>query len=779
MIKILGLFIVLLGLPMSVGGIYLWWLGGSAYYALAGSMLAASGWLIFKQQFIGVWLYIATYVITVIWSFWEADGQIWALLPRLFGMSLILVLLLPLSAKIPNSPLKLRQSYGLVSLVLISMFLVGGFYGSNKSDSQSLRAANNPSYDTDPSLLKVGADWPAYGGTYAARRSSPLQKINTDNVKNLERAWLFHTEDMPEDDSSTSKYAAETTPLKIGNLLYLCTATNILIALNANNGQQVWRHNPGVNKSAIPYSASCRGVAYYDDGSNSGDTCEKRIIEGTLDGRLIAVDAMTGKRCMKFANAGAADITIGMGEVEPGMAAMTSPPTIIKGVVVTGHQVTDGLSIDAPSGVLQGFDAVTGEHLWAWDMDQPNLTNRPSTGSFSRGTPNMWTTASGDEELGLVYMPMGNSAGDYLSSDRSAAEDRYSTALVAIDVLTGQPVWHFRAVDIDVWDYDLGSQATLVDFPTNNGTTPALILPSKQGDIYVLDRRTGKPLTEVIRKAAPAGGVEPSERANTQPFSGFHTLAKPVLTERDMWGMSPIDQMLCRIQFRQASYAGIYTPPTTKQPWIQYPGYNGGSDWGGIAVDTKQRIIVANYNDMPNYNRLVPRDETDERLASEKAGSHAALAPQKGAPYGIDVNAGWRMPFTQLLCKEPPYGGIRAIDLDTGEQLWDRPLGTARRNGPFGIPSMLPFNIGTPNNGGAVITAGGLVFIAAATDDLIRAIDINTGKTLWQDTLPAGGQATPMTYEHQGKQYVVIMAGGHHFMKTPIGDALIAYALPD
>jgi quinoprotein glucose dehydrogenase len=779
MIKILGLFIVLLGLPMLVGGIYLWWLGGSAYYALAGSMLAASGWLIFRQQFIGFWLYIVTYVITIIWSFWEADGQVWALLPRLFGMSLILVLLLPLSAKIQNSPLKPRRSYELASLVLISMFLVGGFYGSNTPDSQSLRAANNASYDTDPSPRKVGADWPAYGGSYAARRSSPLKQINTDNVKRLERAWLFHTEDMPEGDSSKSKYAAETTPLKIGNLLYLCTATNTLIALNADNGKQVWRHNPGVSESAIPYSASCRGVAYYDDGSNSGETCEKRIIEGTLDGRLIAVDAMTGKRCMKFANAGAADITVGMGEVEPGMVAMTSPPTIIKGVVVTGHQVKDGVSIDAPSGVLQGFDAVTGEHLWAWDMDQANLTNRPITGNFSRGTPNMWTTASGDEELGLVYMPMGNSAGDYLSSDRSAAEDRYSTALVAIDVLTGKPVWHFRAVDIDVWDYDLGSQATLVDFPTNNGTTPALILPSKQGDLYVLDRRTGKPLTQVIRKAAPAGGVEPSERASTQPFSGFHTLAKPPLTERDMWGMSPIDQMLCRIQFQQASYAGIYTPPTTKQPWIQYPGYNGGSDWGGIAVDTKQRIIVANYNDMPNYNRLIPRAETDERLASEKAGSHAALAPQKGAPYGIDVNAGWRMPFTGLLCKEPPYGGIRAIDLDTGKQLWDRPLGTARRNGPFGIPSMLPFNIGTPNNGGAVITAGGLVFIAAATDNLIRAIDIHTGKTLWQDILPAGGQATPMTYEHEGKQYVVIMAGGHHFMNTPIGDALIAYALPD
>jgi quinoprotein glucose dehydrogenase len=779
MIKILGLFIAFLGLPMSVGGIYLWWLGGSVYYALAGSMLVAAGWLIFRQRFIGVWLYILTYMITIIWAFWEADGQVWALLPRLFGLSLVLVLLLPLSAKMQHSPLKLKHSYGLASLVLISMCLVGGFYGSNKPVSASVIAADTSSYDTDPSLLKVGADWPAYGGTYAARRSSPLQQINTNNIRSLERAWIFHTGDMPEGDPSQSKYAAETTPLKIGDLLYLCTATNILIALDANNGQQVWRHNPGVKKTFIPYSASCRGVAYYEDGSHSGKACEKRIIEGTLDGRLIAVDAMTGERCMDFANAGAADITIGMGEVEPGMVAMTSAPTIIKGVVVTGHQVKDGVSVDAPSGVLQGFDALSGEHLWAWDMGQANLSNRPNTGSFTRGTPNMWTTASGDEELGLVYMPMGNSAGDYLSSKRSAAEDSYSTALVAMDVLTGKPVWHFRAVDIDVWDYDLGSQATLVDFPTNNGTTPALILPSKQGDIYVLDRLTGKPLTEVIRKMAPNGGVEPSERAKTQPFSGFHTLAKPPLTERDMWGMSPIDQMLCRIQFRQASYAGIYTPPTTKQPWIQYPGYNGGSDWGGVAVDTKQRIIVANYNDIPNYNRLIPRAETDALLLSEKAGSHAALAPQKGAPYGIDVNAGWRMPFTQLLCKEPPYGGIRAINLDTGEQLWDRPLGTARRNGPFGIPSMLPFNIGTPNNGGAVITAGGLIFIAAATDDLIRAIDINTGETLWQDTLPAGGQATPMTYEHQGKQYVVIMAGGHHFMNTPIGDALIAYALPD
>ena len=254
-----------------------------------------------------------------------------------------------------------------------------------------------------------------------------------------------------------------------------------------------------------------------------------------------------------------------------------------------------------------------------------------------------------------------------------------------------------------------------------------------------------------------------------------------------MWGMSPIDQMVCRIQFRRAKYDGFYTAPTADRRWIEYPGYNGGSDWGGVAVDTRRGVIVANYNDMPNYNRLVPRAEADAkgwaprseaRGGSLGSGAEGAGDPQAGTPYAIDVTAGWRLPITGLLCKEPPYGGIRAIDLKTGKTLWDRPFGSARTNGPFGIPSMLPIEIGTPNNGGAVVTAGGLVFIAAATDNLIRAIDLKTGKTVWQDVLPAGGQATPMTYEVNGRQYVAIMAGGHHFMETPIGDAVIAYALP-
>jgi quinoprotein glucose dehydrogenase len=343
--------------------------------------------------------------------------------------------------------------------------------------------------------------------------------------------------------------------------------------------------------------------------------------------------------------------------------------------------------------------------------------------------------------------------------------------------------WHFQTVRRDIWDYDLGSQPTLLDWQG----TPAILLPSKQGDIYILDRATGAPLTPVDELTdLPKGEVEPEYVADRQPWSPWHTLRKPPLEERDAWGFTPIDQLWCRIQFRRAAYDGYFTPPTAERPWIQYPGYNGGSDWGSVAVDTERGIIVANYNDIPNYNQLIERDdpnETDEYTtiaeAPETVGAPDNPAgPQAGSPYAIDVNAGWRNTATGVPCVRPPYGGIRAIDLETGETLWDRPLGTARRNGPFGIPSFLPFDIGTPNNGGSVVTASGLVFIAAATDNLFRAIDIETGETLWSEVLPAGGQANPITYEIDGRQVVMVTAMGHHFMETGVSDSVMAWALP-
>jgi len=786
--KILGVLILTLGIPQVLGGVYLLNLGGSFFYAINGVGLVIAGLYILRGKSLGALVYALVFLLTVVWSFVEADGSAWALVPRLLGSSIFMVAVLLLAPTLDKPLFSRSVAYAAVGGLILTGVAVGSLYGG-AAQHESMLATLPPlrAAHADPSTLTTGSDWPAYGGSYAARRASPLNQITPANVNRLERAWLFNTGDMPEGDPADSKYGAETTPLKVGDSLYLCTATNILFALDSGTGEEKWRYDPNVSEDYIPYTAACRGVAYYEvsgerdqDGGQPID-CATRIIEGTLDGRLVAVDAQTGRPCAGFGRNGEASIVVGMGKVEPGMVSMTSAPTIIQGVIVVGHQVKDGVSIDAPSGVLQGFDAVTGEHLWAWDMDQPELTGRPDKGEFSRGTPNMWTTASGDEELGYVYMPLGNSAGDYLSSDRSEAEDTYSTSLVALDVNSGKPAWHFRTVNHDVWDYDLGSQATLVDFPMRNGagSLRALILSTKQGDVYVLDRRTGEPITDVITRSAPGGGVEPGERSSTQPFSAYHTLAKPPLRERDMWGMSQIDQMICRIHYRRAAYDGIYTAPTSDRRWIQYPGYNGGSDWGGIAVDTARGIVVANYNDMPNYNRLVPRTLADERLKGQKGdSSHAALAPQAGAPYAVAVNAGWRMPVTGLLCKQPPYGGIRAFDLTSGEALWDRPLGTARQNGPFGIPSYLPFEIGTPNNGGAVVTAGGLIFIAAATDNLIRAIDLRSGETIWKDVLPAGGQATPMTYEHDGRQFVVIMAGGHHFMQTPIGDALVAYALP-
>ncbi len=787
--RTLGVVIALIGLILLAGGGWLVALGGSAYYLLAGAGLLASGFFLFRGKSFGAWIFLAIFVATVPWAFWESGLDAWALVPRLTGPAILLACVSLVSPTLDRGP---RWPVGLAGAALSMVFLALVFWGA---------AWLHPDRPIGPLPALAGAapaqapasDWPAWGGTFAGQRYSGLKQITSENVGQLERVWVAHTRDLPQ-GAGEGKYAAETTPLKIGNRLYLCSAKNILIALDAISGREIWRYDPKVSNAAIPYSASCRGVTAFRAPVSNPDRleltqgpraqpCSLRIIEGTLDGRIIAVDAETGRPCADFGLNGQVDIKQGMGVVYPGMAAITAPPVIVRGNIVTGHQVMDGQRNSAPSGVIQAFDAVTGERAWAWDMGRPGEYGQPEPDEeFTRGTPNMWTTASADENLGLVYLPMGNSAVDYWSSDRSPQENRYSTSLVALDAETGEPRWHFQTVHKDVWDYDLGSQASLVDLPDG---TPAILLPSKQGELYLLDRRTGEPLHTVEERPVPQGGVEPSERSPTQPFSGFATLRKPSLEERDMWGMTPIDQMICRIQYRQSAYEGYYTAPTTDRRWIQYPGYNGGSDWGSVAVDSRRGVIYANYNDMPNHNRLVPRSVADKKGwkprgpagNSGNGGPEGAGDPQVGTPYAIDVNAGWRLGLTQLLCKEPPYGGLRAIDLQTGKTLWDRPFGTARENGPWGLALGIPFTIGTPNNGGGVVTAGGLMFIAAATDNLIRAIDVETGETLWTDRLPGGGQANVMTYEEGGRQFVVIMAGGHHFMETPISDAVVAYAL--
>ncbi|MDX3908394.1 MAG: membrane-bound PQQ-dependent dehydrogenase, glucose/quinate/shikimate family [Sphingobium sp.] len=780
---ILGLIIAVIGAILAVGGAWLAALGGSLYYLLTGLAMIVAGTLLIRRRKAGGMLYILIFVATIVWALAEVGTDNWALVPRVIAPLVLLIatfLVLPVLSSSPN-----RWRLGIAaSVVLVVVTAVTAILFDRADDvgpSSPLPQMASPG--TDPAPMRAGADWPAYGGSYSARRFSPLAQITPDNVGSLKRVWAIHTGDLPSSDKIANTYGGENTPLKVGDNLYVCTPKNIVLSLDPATGRQRWRFDPRVPDAAIPYTAACRGVSYYAVASAPpAQPCATRLIFGTLDARLFAIDARTGARCQDFGRNGEVDTKIGMGHTPSGYVSINSPPTIIRNIVVTGHQVLDGQDRWAPSGAIRGFDAVTGKLRWAWDMMHPDWDGYPPQGqTWARGTPNMWTIASGDEALGLVYLPMGNAAADYYSSLRRPQERTFATSLVALDVTTGKPRWRFQAVRNDVWDYDFGAQATLVDWRG----TPALVLPSKQGDVYVLDRRTGRPLTPVGELRVPQGGVEPKQRSATQPVSLWHTLRKRDLTERDMWGMSPIDQMICRIQFRKASYKGFYTPPESDRRSIEYPGYNGGTDWGGIAVDPRRGVIIANYNDMPNYVRLVPRAEANrkgwaprDQARGEIGGAEGAGDPQAHTPYAIDVNAGWRLPWTGMLCKRPPYGGIRAIDMATGKTIWDRPLGQARTNGPFGIPSMLPFEIGTPNNGGAVVTAGGVIFIAAATDNLVRAIDLRTGKTLWTDKLPAGGQATPMTYAVGGKQFLVIAPGGHHFMETPVGDEVIAYALP-
>jgi quinoprotein glucose dehydrogenase len=830
----LAVLLALIGLALLVGGLWLIGLGGSWYYALAGIGLIAAGIGLLAGSAWGVWLYLLTYVLTWLWALWEVGMDGWALVPRVVAPTVLAVLVLlcllvvrPHELRIEGSstgdirkPVRRRPTAESVAgtAVIVLAITAAVWFAAGSGMAQEPAATTTPPAATsappspapaveppspatnasastaapapvptaEEAAQPSGKDWVAYGGTNQALRFSSLNQINRSNVGQLKRVWTYRTGDLP-DDKTKGKYSPETTPIKVGSNLYLCSAKNIIISLDAATGKEWWRYDPHVSDDAVPYGATCRGVAYYRNAAApAGSLCAERIIEATLDARLLAVDTKTGKPCPDFGIDGSVDLSVGIGESVPGWYGNVAAPTIVRNIVVLGAQVQDGQAEDAPSGVIRGYDVVTGKLAWAWDMGHPDRTGAPPPGeTYTRGTPNMWTSAAGDDALGYVYVPLGNSAVDYFGGNRKDYENKYSSSLVAIDVTTGKDVWHFQTVHYDVWDYDLGSQPTLADVKTDHGTVPAVVLSSKQGEIYVLDRRTGKSLFPVEeRKVTTAGSVEPDRMSPTQPFSGFHTLAKPRLTEKDMWGMSPLDQLWCRIQFRQATYDGQYTPPTDKNQFLEYPGYNGGSDWGSVAVDPQKGVLIANYNNMPNYDRLLTRAQADAKGLAPINVPHDPPPPgyveysvQTGAPFATQINPGWRQ-WTGLMCARPPYGGITAIDLATGKTLWDEPLGEARANGPFGIPSLLPLNIGTPNNGGPLVTAGGVIFIAAATDNLLRAIDIETGKVLWEDTLPAGGQATPMAFEANGREYIGFMAGGHHFMGTPVGDYVLAYALP-
>ena len=765
-----GLILVAAGLAMAGPGLYLASLGGSLYYAIAGTLILISGLLILQRRDSGVALYLLVFLGTIGWSLAEVGLDGWALMPRLVFLAAGAVWLLLSQGSLS------RLRLGAVAACLVA--LVGAVYVSSR-DHQ----------DAPPKLSAVSAsgpvsgDWTHYGASQHGTRYSPLAQITPANAGNLVQAWTYHAGMFAHDKHSA--HQLELTPLVVDGTLYGCNAHTAVFALDPVTGRQIWRHETAIDMSAGGRGV-CRGVAFYRVPGGAG-ACSTRILVGTVDNHLIALDAKTGKSCSGFGTNGAVDLSEGEGleNYVRGWINPTSPPTIVRGTAVIGSFIVDNMSIHVPPGVIRGYDAVTGKLKWAFDPGRPDQHAPLAAGqSYVPSTPNSWPVFSGDDALGLVYLPMGNGSPDYYGIYRTPETDRFSTAVVALDAGTGDVRWVFQAVHHDLWDYDLAAQPVLSDFPVAGGMVPALIQATKTGQIFVLDRRSGKPLTKVEEKAVPASTIPGERWSHTQPFSvGMPDFAGPKLSEADMWGITPFDQLYCRIKFRKSRYEGIFTPLGFGAS-IRTPGELGGIDWGSVSVDEGRNILIVNSNLMADFDELISRRQADdEHLFTEKdpRAKNAPRPPKRGAamegtPYGLHFDG--FLTALGIPCQRPPYGYLAAVDLNTRSVLWKHPLGNASNSGPFGLALGLPFSLGTPNIGGSIVTAGGVIFIAATQDKYFRAVDEQDGRVVWEDRLAAGGHATPVTYlGRDGKQYVLIAAGGAGGFGTGSDDSIIAYRL--
>ncbi len=624
--------------------------------------------------------------------------------------------------------------------------------------------------------LAAGAeDWPSYGGDPGGQRYSTLREITPRNVSRLEVAWTHHSGDVADGSApyhTTSAY--ELTPILADGTLYACTPFNRVLAIDPATGAERWSFDPEIDRTARwANQLVCRGVAYWrDPQAASGSLCAARVLTATADARLLALDAKSGRPCPGFGENGRVDLNPGVGAQRwRGEYQVTSPPAVVGDLVVVGAAVADNQRTDAPSGVVRGFDARSGALRWAWDLappDAPADAPRAEGTGWMLGTPNVWAPISVDEARGLVFVPTGNPSPDYWRGE--ARHDFYGSSVVALRADTGAVAWHFQTVHHDLWDYDVPAQPTLTVLRRQPGPVPAVIQATKMGLLFVLHRETGIPLFPVEERPVPQAGAPGERLSPTQPFPAA---PPPLVPHRidpaDAWGLTPWDSGDCREQLTSLRNDGIYTPPTV-QGSIMLPGNAGGSNWGGVAVDPDRQLLLANTINAAWAVRLIPRADFAAAKAAEPG---LEISPQEGTPFGMR-----RVLLVSPLglpCSPPPWGTLAAIDLGSGAIRWQVPLGTVRDIAPVPIP----WRAGTPNLGGPLVTASGLVFIGAAMDDYLRAFDVETGEELWTGRLPAGGQATPMTYRVGGRQYVVIAAGGHGRMTTTLGDALVAFALPE
>ena len=733
MIRFRAVLIGLFGLSLLLPGAYLVVLGGSFYYVFVGVILLGSAAMFWKNSVRGSHLYAAALGLALLWTWYESGLSFWGTLPRLSIIGFIgLLLLIPLFRRKFEEEITLKDQLPLTLVVLAGLVFTTIAYVSHVD---SLTADKQIPV---VSQIEEIPDWPAYGNSRRGTRYSTVADINRQNVSDLEIAWHYR---------SGIGGTFKVTPIVIDDTLYACAAGNIVLALDADSGEEKWRYDPDVSDeitSAFSYfTTTCRGVSYYEAPADYEGECPTRLLMGTVDARLLAVDARTGKKCAAFGDDGEIDLRYKMGEVKPFYYFVTSAPAIVRGNAVLGGWVMDNREINEPSGVVRAFDAITGEFAWAWDMGRPGDPGEPGDGEvYTRATPNVWSIFSVDEERGLVFAPLGNETPDYFGGQRLEVSEEFSSAVVAIDGNTGELVWSFQTVNHDIWDYDAPSQPVLADIPDAEGNVvPAVIQATKRGEVFLLNRETGEPLAEVSQRPVPQGGVPEEWTAETQPYSALPNVVGMDLTEHDMWGVTPWDHLACRIGFNQLEYRGHFTPPNT-HPVLQYPGNAGGYNWGSVTVDESRHLMLGTVTNAGNVLQLVPRSEVDE--------NDRFVSPQFGTPYGSSTER--FASALQLPCNEPPFGMLAAIDLRTHELAWNRPVGTASSFTGIDI------EIGMPGAGGAISTAGDLIFLSASFDGYFRALDVETGRELWRYKLPGTAQATPMSYRapQSGTQYVVI-----------------------
>lgn len=766
---------IILGLALAAGGWKVISLGGTWYFAALAVGFLLTGVLLLGRRRAALWVYALVMLGALGWAVHEVGFDWWQLAPRASIIApLGLWLLSPwIVQRLGWQHFGLRAWGGSALPLLVAAVLWGatGLYAitTDKTDIKGMLPPPLAASGSSESAGMPDGDWHAYGRTQHGTRYSPLTQIKPGNVSRLEKVWHYQTGDTrrPGDPEETTY---EVTPLKVGDSLYICTPHNFVIALDAETGEERWRFDLHVPDSANRQHLTCRGLSYHaSETPDVGQACQQRLFMPTADARLIALDPQTGRVCPSFGENGVVNLWKNMPHVKEGFYYSTSPPVVANGLVIVGGAVNDNVSTTEPSGVIRAYDVNTGELKWNWDPGNPEQTEPIAAGdTYSESTPNSWSISSADEELGLIYVPLGNQVPDQWGGNRSENSERFSSSIVALDLVTGQLRWVFQTVHHDLWDMDVPAQPSLVDIQTSSGMVPALVAPTKQGDIFVLDRRTGEPVLPVNEVRAPQGAAEGDWVAPTQPVSAL-SYEPPKLRATDLWGATFIDQMMCHIQFHSLRYEGRYTPPSTQGSLI-YPGNFGVFNWGSVAVDPVRQMVFSAPSYLAFTSKLIARENDKDTYVSD---SEPHLNENFGAPFAVELK-----PFVSpigLPCTAPPWGYVAGADLRTGKTHWLRKNGTVRDRSP--VP--LPFEMGVPSLGGPMVTAGGVAFLSGTLDYYLRAYDTATGRQLWRSRLPAGGQATPMTYQSRsGRQMVVVVAGGHGSLGTKAGDSVIAYALP-